>query len=419
MESVVIVGASLAGAKAAETLRAEGFTGRVTLIGAEPELPYERPPLSKGYLLGKEPRDSGRVHDETWYAEQNIDLRLGVRATAVNRPSHTVTLDDGQSVSYDRLLLATGSRVRPLEVPGAENAGIRYLRTLPEADQLKADLRPGTQVVVIGAGWIGLEVTAAAREHGCTVAVVETDLLPLRRVLGDELGGLYRDLHAAHGVEFHFDTAVREFGGLDGRVTDVVLNDETEIPADIVVVGIGIRPATDLAEACGLQIDNGIAVDGQLRTSDPDIFACGDVAAWNSRLVGARIRVEHWANALNGGPAAARSILGHPIDGGEVYDPVPYFYSDQYDLSMEYSGYVPPNGYDRLVVRGDLTVQPDGTPPQFIAFWVKGDRVLAGMNGNTWDVVDPIQDLVRAGYQGRRVDLGRLADPAVPLTDVL
>jgi len=415
MESVVIVGASLAGAKAAETLRAEGFTGRITLVGEESELPYERPPLSKGYLLGKEPRDSGQVHDQAWYAEQNIELRLGVRAEAVDRAAHTVTLADGQSLPYDRLLLATGSRVRALDVPGGENSGVRYLRTLPEADQLRADLKPGTQLVVVGAGWIGLEVAAAAREHGCTVAVVETDLLPLRRVLGDELGGLYQRLHATHGVEFHFDTGVREFGGLDGRITDVVLTDGTEIPADLVVVGVGIRPRTELAEAAGLELDNGIAVDERLRTSDPDIFACGDVAAWHSRLVGARIRVEHWANALHGGPAVAKSIL----DSDEIYDPVPYFYSDQYDLGMEYSGYVPLHGYDQVVVRGDLEVGPDGKAPEFLAFWVKDERVLAGMNGNVWDVVDPIQDLVRAGYRGRRVDLSRLADPTVPLTDLL
>ena len=415
METVVIVGASLAGAKAAETLRAEGFTGRVVLVGEEPELPYERPPLSKGYLLGREPRDGGRVHDQAWYADQRVELLLGRRAVAVDRATHTVALADGESLRYDRLLLATGSRVRRLEVAGGDNAGVRYLRTVADADQLRADLKPGTQVVVVGAGWIGLEVAAAAREHGCTVAVVETDSLPLRRVLGDEVAAVYRDLHAGHGVEFHFDVGVRAFGGLDGQVTDVILDNGTEIPADVVVVGIGITPATELAEAAGLDLDNGIAVDERLRTSDPDVFACGDVAAWRSRLVGNRIRVEHWANALNSGPAAAKAIL----DRDEDYDPVPYFYSDQYDLGMEYSGYVPRNGYDQLVVRGDLTVPLDGKAPEFVAFWLKDERVLAGMNANVWDVVDPIQELVRAGYAGRRVDLGRLGDPAVPLTEVL
>jgi 3-phenylpropionate/trans-cinnamate dioxygenase ferredoxin reductase subunit len=415
MDTVVIVGASLAGAKAAETLRAEGFTGRVVLVGQELELPYERPPLSKGYLLGREPRDGGQVHDAAWYSDQRIELLLGRRAVAVDRAAHSVALADGESLRYDRLLLATGSRVRHLDVPGAENAGVRYLRTVADADQLRADLQPGTQVVVVGAGWIGLEVTAAAREHGCTVAVVEVDELPLRRVLGDELATVYRDLHAGHGVEFHFEVGVREFGGLDGRITDVVLDDGTELPADVVVVGVGITPATELAEAAGLELDNGVAVDERLRTSDPDIFACGDVAAWQSRLVGARLRVEHWANALHGGPAAAKSIL----DRDEVYDPVPYFFSDQYDLGMEYSGYVPRKGYDQVVVRGDLTVPLDGKAPEFLAFWVKGDRVLAGMNANVWDVVDPIQDLVRAGYAGRGVDLRRLADPAVSLTEIL
>ncbi|NUT35569.1 MAG: FAD-dependent oxidoreductase [Hamadaea sp.] len=417
MDTVVIVGASLAGAKAAETLRAEGFTGRVVLVGEEPELPYERPPLSKGFLLGRDPRDSGQVHDEQWYADQRIELLLGRRATAVDAAAHTVTLADGQAVPYDRLLLATGSRVRRLEVPGGENAGVRYLRTVADSERLKADLERGAQVVVVGAGWIGLEVTAAAREHGCPVSVVETENLPLARILGDEVAAVYRDLHVAHGVDFHFGVGVREFGGLDGRVTDVVLEDGTELPADLVVVGVGITPAVELAEAAGLDLDadaRGIAVDERLRSSDPDIFACGDVAAWRSGLLGRRIRVEHWANALHGGPAAAKAILG----GDDVYDPVPYFYSDQYDLGMEYSGHAARHGYDNLVVRGSLQAR-DGKAPEFVAFWVKDERVLAGMNANVWDVVDPIQDLVRAGYAGRRVDPRRLADPDVPLTEVL
>lgn len=417
MDTVVIVGASLAGAKAAETLRAEGFTGRVVLVGEEQELPYERPPLSKGFLLGNDPRDSGQVHDEPWYADQRIELLLGRRAVAVDPAGHTVSLADGQALRYDRLLLATGSRVRRLEVPGGENAGIRYLRTVGDSELLKADLERAAPVVVVGAGWIGLEVAAAAREHGCPVAVVETESLPLVRVLGDEVAAVYRDLHVAHGVDFHFGAGVREFGGLDGRVTDVVLENGTELPASIVVVGVGITPAVELAEAAGLELDpevHGIAVDEHLRSSDPDVFACGDVAAWRSGLLGRRLRVEHWANALHSGPAAAKAILGRD----EVYDPVPYFYSDQYDLGMEYSGYAARNRYDKLVVRGSLEAR-DGKAPEFVAFWVKDERVLAGMNANVWDVVDPIQDLVRAGYAGRRVDQRRLADPDVPLTEIL
>jgi 3-phenylpropionate/trans-cinnamate dioxygenase ferredoxin reductase subunit len=410
----VIVGASLAGAKAAETLRAEGFTGRLVVIGEETERPYERPPLSKGYLLGKDPRERAFVHDEAWYAENDVELWLGRRATMLDRSAHTVTVDGGQPLRYDKLLLATGSRVRRLDLPGADLSGVRCLRTIEESDALLAALRGGARVVVVGAGWIGLEVAAAARQHGCVVTVVEIDSLPLRRVLGDEVAAVYRDLHVAHGVDFRFDAGVREFGGLRDRLASVVLDDDTEVPADLAVVGVGIRPNTELAEAAGLEVDNGVVTDAALRTADPDVYACGDVASSFNPLVGRRIRVEHWANALNGGKAAGASMLGREV----VYDRVPYFYSDQYDLGMEYSGYAPPGGYDSVVFRGDPSVV-DGRAPEFVAFWVAGGRVVAGMNVNVWDVQDQIQALVRAGYGGRSVDLGRLADPAVPLDALL
>lgn len=410
----VIVGASLAGAKAAETLRAEGFTGRLVLVGDEIERPYERPPLSKGYLLGKEPREKAFVHDEGWYAVHDVELLLGRRATNLDVRSHTVTLDGVEPLRYDKLLLATGSRVRTLDVSGADLAGVRYLRTIGQAEALLAALRPGGEVVVVGAGWIGLEVAAAARFHGCTVTVVEAAVLPLRRVLGDEVAAVFRDLHVAHAVDFRFGAGVREFGSVGDRLTSVVLDDDTELGADLAVVGVGIRPATELAEAAGLTVDNGIVTDAALRTSDPDVYACGDVAVSFNPIVGARIRVEHWANALNGGPAAARSMLGQPVE----YARLPYFFSDQYDLGMEYSGWVEPHGYDRVVFRGNPAIV-DGKAPEFVAFWVKDGRVLAGMNANVWDVTDPIQALVRAGHAGTTVDLGRLSDPRVPLGDLL
>jgi 3-phenylpropionate/trans-cinnamate dioxygenase ferredoxin reductase subunit len=410
----VIVGASLAGAKAAESLRTEGFTGRIMLVGDETERPYERPPLTKGYLLGKDPRDKAYVHDAQWYSAHDVDLILGIRATAIDRAAHTVTLDDVEPVHYDRLLLATGSRVRTLDVPGAENTGIHYMRTLANSDLLKESLREGANVVVVGAGWIGLEVAAAARSHKANVTVVETDSLPLRRVLGDEAATLFADLHRAHDVVFRFATEVKEFGGLGGHVTHVVLSDLAEIAADVILVGVGIRPDVELAEAAGLEVDNGVVTDQSLRTSDPDIFACGDVASSHNPLVGERIRVEHWSNALNGGKAAAKAMLGQPV----VYDRVPYFYTDQYDLGMEYSGHVSGGGYDSVVFRGNPSVV-DGKAPEFLAFWVRDGRVLAGMNVNIWDVTDQIQALVRAGHAGRGVDLGRLADPSVPLEDLL
>ncbi len=413
-QTFVIVGAALAGAKAAETLRAEGFTGRVVLVGEETDRPYERPPLSKGYMLGKDPRDKAYVHDAQWYANNNVELVLGVRATALDVKAHTVTLDDVEPLRYDKLLLATGSRVRRLDAPGSDNLGIHYLRTMTESDIIRNDLREGAQVVIVGAGWIGLEITAAARTHGASVTVVEMDTLPLRRVLGDEVAEVFAAVHRAHDVDFRFSSGVGEFGGLGGRLTHVVLSDGTEVPADVAVVGVGIRPATELAEDAGLQVDNGIVTDSSLRTSDPDVYACGDVASSYNPLFGKQIRVEHWANALNGGKAAAKAMLGQET----VYDRVPYFYTDQYDLGMEYSGYVEPGGYDQVVFRGDPSIV-DGKVPEFLAFWVKSGRVLAGMNVNIWDVTDPIQALIRAGAAGKAVDLDRLADPSVALTELV
>jgi 3-phenylpropionate/trans-cinnamate dioxygenase ferredoxin reductase subunit len=410
----VIVGASLTGAKAAETLRAEGFTGRIVLVGDETDRPYERPPLSKGYLTGKEPRDKAYVHDANWYAANNVELLLGVRATSLDPRAHTVTIDNVEPLRYDKLLLATGSRVRQLDVAGSDNLGVRYLRTIVESDALLDSFREGAQVLVVGAGWIGLEAAAAAREHGCTVTVVEMDTLPLRKVLGDDVATIFADLHRAHGVDFRFSSGINEFGGAGGRLTHAVLADGSEVPADVAVVGVGIRPATELAETGGLSLDNGIVTDDGLRTTAPDVYAAGDVAFTHNPLLGKSIRVEHWSNALNGGPAAARSMLGQDV----VYDRVPYFFTDQYDLGMEYSGYVEPNGYDRVVFRGDPSIV-DGKAPEFLAFWVKGGRVLAGMNVNVWDVTDPIQALVRAGYAGQEVDLDRLADPGVPLDQLL
>jgi 3-phenylpropionate/trans-cinnamate dioxygenase ferredoxin reductase subunit len=417
-QTFVIVGASLAGAKAAETLRKEGFSGRIVLIGEETERPYERPPLSKGYLQGKEPRDKAYVHEADWYSSNNVDLVLGVRATSIDPKAHTVTLDDVEPMRYDRLLLATGSRARQLDLPGVDNQGVRYLRTMTESDGLQSALREGAQVVVIGAGWIGLETAAAAREHGASVTVVEVDSLPLRRVLGDEVASVFAELHRAHGVDFRFSTGLNEFGGQGGRLTHVVLDNGTEVPADVAIVGVGIVPNTELAQAAGLEVHNGIVTDQSLRTSDPDIFAAGDVASVFNPLIGQSVRVEHWANALNGGPAAARAMLGQSV----VYDRVPYFFSDQYasspGIGMEYSGYVVPGGYDQVVFRGDPTIRPDASP-EFVAFWVKDGKVQAGMNVNVWDVQDDIQKLVRAGFAGTAVDLKRLGDSDVPLGQLL
>jgi 3-phenylpropionate/trans-cinnamate dioxygenase ferredoxin reductase component len=401
----VIVGASLTGAKAAETLREEGFDGNIVLLGEEDERPYERPPLSKGYLLGKEDRSTIFVHEEGWYAENGVDLRLGVRVTALDPGAKQVSLADGGTVAYDRLLLATGAFPRRLNAPGADLDGLLYLRRVGDSERLQAALRGASQVVTVGGGWIGLEVTAAAREAGCEVTVVEPEPVALHRQLGPELGGVFTDLHKEHGVVFRTRESVTEFRGSDGKVNGAVTSTGAVLPADLVVVGIGAIPATGLASDAGLDVGNGVIVDAGLRTSAPDVFAAGDVANAYHPLYGKHVRVEHWANALNGGPAAARSMLGQ----GVSYDAVPYFYSDQYDLGMEAAGLPEPDTYDQVVYRGDLAGR------EFVAFWLSGGIVMAGMNVNVWDVNDDIQALIRSR---RRVDEARLADPSVAIADL-
>ena len=401
----VIVGASLTGAKAAETLREEGFDGNIVLLGEENERPYERPPLSKGYLLGKEDRSTIFVHEEGWYAENGVDLRLGVRVTALDPGAKQVTLADGETVTYDRLLLATGAFPRRLNAPGADLDGVLYLRRVGDSERLQAALRGASQVVTVGGGWIGLEVTAAAREAGCEVTVVEPEPVALHRQLGPELGGVFTDLHKEHGVVFRTRESVTELRGSGGKVNGAVTSSGAVLPADLVVVGIGAIPATGLASDAGLDVGNGVIVDAGLRTSAPDVFAAGDVANAYHPLYGKHVRVEHWANALNGGPAAARSMLGQ----GVSYDAVPYFYSDQYDLGMEAAGLPEPDTYDQVVYRGDLAGR------EFVAFWLSGGIVMAGMNVNVWDVNDDIQALIRSR---RRVDEARLADPDAAIADL-
>jgi 3-phenylpropionate/trans-cinnamate dioxygenase ferredoxin reductase subunit len=414
MSVFVIVGASLAGAKAAETLRSEGFDGRIVLIGAETARPYERPPLSKGYLNGTESREKAFVHEEGWYGSNDVELILGMEATDLDTATHTLTLGGFEPLHYDKLLIATGSRPRQLDIPGADLSGVRYLRTIFDSDTLVEHLQPGRRVVIVGAGWIGLETAAAAVNRGASAMVVEMDTLPLRRVLGDEVAEIFANLHRAHGVDFRFGSGVSELIGEVGSLSGVRLSDGTEVPADLAILGVGIVPNVELAARAGLEVDNGIVTDAALRTSAPDVYACGDVASSLNPLLGKRIRVEHWANALNGGPAAAKSMLGQEV----VYDRLPYFFSDQYDLGMEYSGYVEPGGYDQVVFRGGTEIR-DGKAPEFMAFWVREGRVLAGMNVNVWDVNPDVQELVRAGYSGKTVDLDRLAEPNVPLLDLL
>src|SRR5215471_20312387 len=378
----VIVGASLTGDKAADTLREEGCDGNIVLLGEEKSSIY--------------------VHEEGWYAENGVDLRLGVRVTALDPGAKQVSLGDGGTVAYDRLLLATGASPRRLNAPGADLDGVHYLRRVGDSERLQAAFRAGGQVVTVGGGWIGLEVTAAAREAGCEVTVVEPEPVALYRQLGPELGGMFTDLHKEHGVVFRTRESVTEFRGSGGKVTGAVTSSGAVLPADLVVVGIGAIPATGLGADAGLDIGNGVIADAGLHTSAPDVFAAGDVANAFHPLYGKHVRVEHWANALNGGPAAARSMLGK----GVSYDAVPYFFSDQYDLGMETAGLPEPGSYDRIVYRGDREAR------EFIAFWLSGGAVVAGININVWDVSDDIQALIRTR---RLIEEALLADPGTPI----
>ena len=397
--TIVIVGASLAGAKAAETLREEGFDGKLVLIGAEPERPYERPPLTKDYLRDESPREKAYVHPESFYLEHDIELLTGTAVTGLDLARKRVTLDDGRELGYDRLLLSSGARPRPISIPGAELDGVHYLRTLGDCDALRERLDAGGSVVVIGAGWIGSEFAASARVRGADVTVVEAASVPLEHVLGPEVGGVYRDLHRDHGVRLLLGSGAASLEG-DHAVRRVMTSDGHAIDCDYVVVGIGAVPCTELAASAGLRTDNGIVVDERLSASVEGVFAAGDVAnAWHP-FYGRAVRVEHWSNALNQGPAVARAMLGQPVS----YDRIPYFFSDQYDVGMEYSGFA--TEWDEVVFRGDPASR------EFIAFWLQKQRVVAGMNVNVWDVNEHVQALIRSRNV---VESAVLADPDTPL----
>ena len=404
--SFIIVGGGLAGAIAAQTLREEGFDGSITLFGQEPNAPYERPPLSKDYLQGKADRDSIFVHTEPWYAEHGVDLSMSTAVTSLDSAARTVTTATGAQLHYDKLLLATGSKPRRLEVPGADLDGVYYLRNVEDSERIKIDFARAQRVVIIGAGWIGLETAAAARAAGLDVTLLVSGDLPLQRVLGREVAPIFAELHRSHGVDLRYRTTAAELTGRLGAATGLILSDGTKIDADMIIVGIGAVPRTKLAAAAGLKIDNGIVVDEHLRTSDPDIFAAGDIAhAYNPRL-GRHIRVEHWANARRQGVVAAKAMLGQ-----DAVDLRPsYFYTDQYDLSMEYTGDIGPAGYDRVIFRHYAE------PGQMIVFWLYEQRVQAGMNINIWDVAEDIERLVQSA---RVINVDDLADPGIPLASLI
>jgi 3-phenylpropionate/trans-cinnamate dioxygenase ferredoxin reductase subunit len=401
-QTFVIVGASLAGAKAAEELRERGFDGRVVLIGAEPERPYERPPLSKDYLRGDSERDKAYVHGADFYDERDIELRTNSTVTAIDPGDGKVTLDGSEELAFDRLLLTTGAEPRRIPVRGAELEGIHYLRTMADSDALRERLKDGARVVVVGAGWIGSEVAASARQRGLEVTMIDPLELPNERIFGPEIGAFYRDVHANHGVKLMLGDGVEGFEGA-GRLERVKTTSGQQIECDFAVVGIGVVPRTDLAREAGLEVDNGVVVDAGLTSSAPNVLAAGDLAnAWHP-FYGQRIRVEHWANALNQGPAAARAMLGEQVS----YERLPYFFSDQYDVGMEYSGYT--TSWDEVVFRGDRDAG------EFVAFWLADHRVVAGMNVNVWDVNEHVQALIRSRQE---VDPRALADPDTSLEEL-
>lgn len=404
---IVIVGGGLGGAKTAEALRTHGYQGTITLLAGEPHLPYERPPLSKGYLAGDDGFEGAVVHPAEWYDEQAVDLRTGTRATAIDPAAHEVHLADGTILGYGALVLATGSVPRRLPLPGADSTNVHTLRTREDSDALKATFGEGKSLVIIGGGWIGLEVAAAARRSGTDVTVIESAELPLLGVLGPELARVFADLHRENGVDLRVETSVEAITTEGGRATGVRLTGGETLAADAIVVGVGAAPDISLAEAAGLAVEDGVLVDAALRTSDPDIFAVGDIANHDHPVLGRRIRVEHWATALNQPETVAAAVM----DETDVrYAELPYFFSDQYDLGMEYIGSAPKDSYEQVVIRGDLSTR------EFAAFWLDGDhRILASMNVNVWDVVDEVKPLIAAGTP---VDPDRLADPEVPYADL-
>ena len=364
--TIIVVGAGLAGGTAVTELREQGYDGRLILIGSEPHPPYERPPLSKGYLLGNDPIADAFVHDAAWYAEHDVDLRLATTVTAWTWPRRRSPRGRRwRTTSCCWRRAPTPRRFRLAEESGTPTA---YLRSIEDSDRLKVAFAAGARIAVVGAGWIGLEVTAAAREAGCEVTVYEQAELPLLGVLGPEVAQVFADLHRAHGVDLRLGAPVTA---------------EDLRAADLVVVGIGAAPATELAEAAGLAVDNGVLVDAQLRTSDAAVYAIGDIANHDHPVLGRRVRVEHWETAIEQGKTAAHNLVG----GAEAYERMPYFFTDQYDLGMEYVGSVGPDGYDRVDIDGDLG-------SAFRAYWVKDGTVVAALHVNDWDASDAIRESI-------------------------
>jgi 3-phenylpropionate/trans-cinnamate dioxygenase ferredoxin reductase subunit len=399
LETFVIVGAGLAGGSAATTLRQEGFDGRVVLIGAEQQPPYERPPLSKDYLRGESSFEQALVQPPDFYGENGIETRFGVRATRVDAAEKVVELGDEERVAYDKLLIVTGGRNRRFPIPGLDLEGIYDLRTVADCDRIRAEITPGRKAVVVGMGFIGSEVAASLRQSGVEVVVVDRNKVPLRRVLGEDVGRVIEGIHRDNEVALIFEDTVAAFEGAD-HVERVRTERGRLIECDFVVVGLGVEPVTELLADTGVEIENGIVVDEFCRTGVEGIYAAGDVANHYHPMFERRIRVEHWQNALNQGPAAARSMLGKD----EPYDEVPWFWSDQYDFNLQYAGFH--TEWDDLVVRGSMEER------NFVAFYRKDGRVLAAVAANRGRDLRRSMRLLKAQ---RPVDTIKLQDPDVDL----
>jgi 3-phenylpropionate/trans-cinnamate dioxygenase ferredoxin reductase subunit len=402
-ETFVVVGANLTGGRAVEAMRKEGFDGRIVLIGAEPDLPYERPPLSKEYLRGDLPREKIFIKPREWYDEQNIELRLNTTATRIHPSSRTIEVDHGEPASYDKLLIATGGRERRVSVQGSELEGVYYLRRIGDSERIAAELQPGRRLVVIGAGFIGAEVAATARGKGLEVTVLEMGDVPLERALGREIGELYARFHREQGVDVRTSEALECFEG-SGRVERAVGASGTAYDCDFVVVGVGIEPNVELARDAGLAVDNGIVVDEYCHTSDASIFAAGDVANYYHPVLDQRLRVEHWANAQNQGAAAAKSMLGKQ----EPYVELPWFWSDQYDLNMQLVGYA--TEWDEVVIRGEVPSR------SFSAFYVKDSQLLATLAVNRFKDIRPSRELIK---QRVMFNAAKLSDASIELKSLV
>jgi 3-phenylpropionate/trans-cinnamate dioxygenase ferredoxin reductase subunit len=398
-QTFAIIGASLAGVRAAETLRSEGFEGRVILIGDERHLPYDRPPLSKKVLTGETTPESTTLRDATFYDGNQIELVLGSGAVALRPASREIELANGTKVVADKVLLATGGRASRLNVPGSDLDGVHVLRSMDDAVTVSAALKMGPSVVVIGAGFIGAEVAASARQVGCDVTMIESAPIPLSRVLGPEIGERYAAEHRRHGVHLFTGLGVDHIAG-QGRVRSVVATDGTEFPADLVVVGVGIQPNVELAAGIGLMVDNGIVVDELCATANPAVFAAGDVANHPSLALGRRVRHEQWQHASDHGAAAAKSMLGK----GEPYGGVLWFWSDQYNLNLQMAGHPDPG--DHIVWRGDLDSE------NFCAFYLSDGQLTGAVGVNRPKDVRAVMMLMAAGLS---LSPEQLADPSVDI----